>query len=204
MAPVQRPSALSRSSSSSIGEILSPESVQEQRTGNFVKVLSTGGLCFVAGVAVGFLEAVYHMNTHDLALAISVCLAAATVASLRLPIVYHLFIPEPPTSWHSDDSWSLYLATSIVGGSIGLALPAEFILIELCMNDPEELSWERGGWVCLVALAIPVAVGLLACVAEIRGEEAEREKWNRIRMSRMNKGSDRVVLMMDQGDDSRL
>ena len=90
---------------------------------------------------------------------ISICCFAITMASLRLPIVYHLILTEPTTKWQDDRSYSLYVAIAVVGMSFGLMLPAEFMLIEICINDRSELQWERGGWVCVAALILPMLVG---------------------------------------------
>lgn len=109
------------------------------------------------------------------------------MSSFRLPIVYHLVLTEPTSKWQDDRSYSLYVAIAVVGLSFGLMLPAEFMLIEICINDRSELQWERGGWVCVAALGIPLLVGVIACVADIRNENEEREKWLRIRRNRMRK-----------------
>mmetsp|Transcript_12797 Transcript_12797/g.23408 ORF Transcript_12797/g.23408 Transcript_12797/m.23408 type:complete len:227 (+) Transcript_12797:46-726(+) len=172
------------------------------RQSNFVVSLCLGAAFFVLGVVLGFCAAVYDHETTDLAWGISICCFAITMASLRLPIVYHLILTEPTTKWQDDRSYSLYVAIVVVGMSFGLMLPAEFMLIEICINDRSELQWERGGWVCVAALILPMLVGVVACIADIRNENEEREKWLRIRRNRMRKRGDTLegVSLVIQGE----
>jgi len=101
----------------------------------------------------------------------------------------NLSLPDPTPNHSTVQSKSLYLAIIVVGLTFGLGLPAEFMLVELIVNDPSELAFERGGWVAIVILVIPLLVGLCVCLSEFRGEAAQREKWARIRRN-YNKKSD--------------
>ncbi|GMI59096.1 hypothetical protein ScalyP_jg10885 [Parmales sp. scaly parma] len=143
--------------------------------------LCAGGLFFISGIFLGFVAAVYDHRTKDLAISLATCGVVFTIASLRLPIVYHLFVNEPPTAWQSDKSISLVFAICLVGFTFGLALPAEFMLVEIIINDPTELEYHRGGWVCIVVLIIPFLIGVFTCLGEFRTEARERERWARIK-----------------------
>ena len=190
-----------RSGSSTTRNPSSRASVIENRKSNFVLSLCMGTCFFVLGVVVGFTMAVYDHETTDLSWGVGACLFVIFAASLRLPIVYQLILPEPTTKWRDDRSGSLYVAIALVGLSSGLLLPAEFMLIEIIISNPAELEWDRGGWIAIVALAFPVLVGLVACIGDLRHEAEEREKWLRVRRSRArakkyggtagNKSSDR-------------
>ena len=122
----------------------------EKRSSYFLISLCTGAFFFVLGVILGFTSAIYNHETTQLAWVVGCCVFVVFVAGLRLPIVYHAFISEPPNKWEEDRSWSLTIAIAIVGMAFGLCLPAEFILIEICLGDPSALAWERGGWVLLL------------------------------------------------------
>ena len=183
-------------------------SVLEKRKSNFVLSLCMGAFFFVFGVVVGFTVAVYDHETTDLAWGISVCLLIIVAASLRLPIVYQLIIPEPATKWRDDRSISLYIAIALVGLASGLLLPAELMLIEIIITEPSELQWERGGWVAIAALVLPVLVGIVTSFADFRQEAEEREKWMRMRRtrqrarkygSRVGNSSDSIALVIHEG-----
>jgi len=119
---------------------------------SFSKSLLIGSLSFVVGITIGFASAVYDHDTFHLSLGLAGCGVVFAIASLRLPIVYHNFISEPANKWRRDSSKSLYAAIITVGFTFGLGLPAEFMLLELVVNDPTELRFERGGWVAIAIL----------------------------------------------------
>lgn len=181
------------------------ESALQERNNNFVLSLCTGAFFFVLGVILGFATAIFNHDTSQLSFGVGCCLFACVLCSLRLPIVYHMFVNEPQKKWQRDRSWSLYLAIVGVGLSAGLMLPAEFMLIEIVLNDSSELAWDRGGWVAIIALIIPLGAGLIACYSEMRVEAEQREKWRRIRRNRLAKlrkeqERDSVALLMSDDD----
>ena len=177
--------------------IQSRRSIVEKRNTNFILSLCYGAFFFALGVVLGFTSAVYNHETTQLAWVVGTCVFVVIVASLRLPIVYHVFLPEPPTKWQEDRSWSLTIAIAIVGMAFGLCLPAEFILIEICIIDPSEMSWDRGGWVLVLGLLLPLGIGVVVCISDIRSGMEEREKWLRIRRGRRRRRGE------TEGEDSK-
>ena len=143
--------------------------------------LVIGSVGFVVGIVVGFGSAVYDHEVKDLAIALCLCGGVFGIASCRLPIVYQIFVAEKSGAWKKDDSWGLLLAVLLCGLSFGLGLPAEFMLVELVVNDPSELALDRGGWVAVVILAIPISIGFVVCAGELREEKISRVKWARLR-----------------------
>jgi len=55
------------------------------------------------------------------------------------------------------------------------------MLVEICLNDPAELGWERGGWICILYGLVPLIGGIVACVGDLREESAKRERYTRLR-----------------------
>jgi hypothetical protein len=165
----------------------------------------TGGTMFVLGVILGFTTALYRHTTSDLVFAITTCLLSICLSSLRLPIIYHMLIPEDPTAWRNDTSWSLLLAVSVIGLAAGLSLPAEIMLVEIVLNDPTQLHFENGGWVCAVYALLPLGIGIVATIGDLREESIKRGRYAAIRRHARNmegrKGDDSVVLMVE--DDER-
>ena len=184
-------------------KIQSRRSIVEKRSSNFILSLCTGAFFFVVGVVLGFTSAIYNHETIQLAWVVGSCVLSVFAAGLRLPIVYHTFLPEPATKWQDDNSWSLTIAIAIVGLSFGLCLPAEFMLIEICINDPSELSWECGGWVLILGLLLPLSIGIVVCISDMRSGMEEREKWLRIRRGRRRWGEEGqdVKLLVGDGED---
>jgi len=77
------------------------------------------------------------------------------------------------------------------------------MLIEICINDPSELSWERGGWVLILGLLLPLSIGIVVCISDMRSGMEEREKWLRIRRGRRRWGEEGqdVKLLVGDGED---
>jgi hypothetical protein len=76
------------------------------------------------------------------------------------------------------------------------------MLIEVCMNDPTELQWERGGWICVVFLAVPLLVGVFAVIGDFRQDAQRRQRYynirRRARENRDQREQESVVLLMDE------
>ena len=44
------------------------------------------------------------------------------------------------------------------------------------LSDPSELAFDRGGWISVAYLAVPVLLGTAVCVGEVREERSRRER----------------------------